>query len=91
MNRAQVIADRFPALRPFQSRNFRIYYAGQFVCVLGNWMQNVAMSWLVYRLSGSALALGVTAFAQQVPILLLAPFAGVLADRTNRRKVLIIV
>jgi MFS family permease len=83
--------DRFPALRPFQSRNYRIYYLGQFVMVLGNWMQNVAMSWLVYRLSGSALALGITAFAQQLPVLLLAPFAGVLADRTNRRRVLIIV
>ncbi len=83
-------AERFPALRPFQSRNFRIYYIGQFIAVLGNWMQNIAMSWLVYTLSDSALALGVTAFAQQVPTLVLAPLVGVLADRCNRRKVLII-
>ena len=91
MNEPQAQAERFPALRPFQSRNFRVYYVGQFVCVLGNWMQNVAMSWLVYRMSGSALVLGVTAFAQQVPILVLAPFAGVLADRRNRRTMLIVV
>jgi len=83
--------DRYPALRPFRSRNFRIYYVGQFVTVLGTWMQSVATSWLVYRLSGSALALGVTAFAQQAPMLLLAPFAGVMADRVNRRRMLIVV
>jgi MFS family permease len=84
-------AERYPALRPFLSRNFRIYYTGQFIAVLGSWLQNIAMSWLVYRLSGSALALGVTAFAQQIPTLLLAPLVGVLADRTNRRRLLIIV
>ena len=91
MNGTQALAERFPALRPFQSRNFRIYYIGQFATLLGNWMQNVAMSWLVYRLTGSALVLGVTAFAQQVPILVLAPFVGVLADRRNRRTILITV
>ena len=89
-SRLAAAAERYPALRPFQSRNFRTYYVGQFIAVLGNWLQNIAMSWLVYRLSGSALALGVTAFAQQVPTLVLAPFVGVLADRTNRRRLLII-
>ena len=91
MDATPAAEDRFPALRPFQSRNFRIFYTGQFVAVLGTWMQNVAMSWLVYRMSGSALILGVTAFAQQVPVLVLAPFVGVLADRRNRRTILIVV
>ncbi len=68
-----------PALRAFRSKNFRIFYAGQGLSLLGNWMQTVAMSWLVYRVTGSALLLGVTAGAQQLPILFLSPVAGVWA------------
>jgi MFS family permease len=71
------------------SVNFRIFFAGQFVSIVGSWMQTVATSWLVYRLTGSALMLGVTAAAQQLPTLLLSPIAGVWADRANRRVVLI--
>ena len=80
-----------PALRAFRSKNFRIFYAGQGLSLLGNWMQTVAMSWLVYRITGSALLLGVTAGAQQLPILFFSPIAGVWADRVNRRRLLMLI
>jgi MFS family permease len=77
-------------LRALRHRTFRIFYAGQFLSLIGSWMQTVATSWLVYRLTGSALLLGVTAAAQQFPMLFVAPLAGVWADRVNRRRLLII-
>ena len=80
-----------PALRAFRSKNFRIFYAGQGLSLLGNWMQMVAMSWLVYRVTGSALLLGLTAGAQQLPVLFLSPIAGVWADRVNRRRLLVVI
>jgi MFS family permease len=80
-----------PALRAFRSKSFRIFYAGQGLALLGNWIQNVAMSWLVYRLTGSALLLGLTAGAQQLPVLFLSPIAGVWADRVNRRRLLVLI
>ena len=80
-----------PALRAFRSKNFRIFYAGQGLSLLGNWLQTVAMSWLVYRVTGSALLLGVTAGAQQLPILFLSPIAGVWADRVNRQHLLMLI
>ena len=80
-----------PALRAFRSKSFRIFYAGQGLSLLGNWMQTVAMSWLVYRVTGSALLLGLTAGAQQLPILILSPIAGVWADRVNRRRLLLLI
>lgn len=76
-------------LRALRSRNFRLFVAGQSVSLVGTWMQSVAMSWLVYRLTGSAFLLGVVGFTSQVPTFLLAPVAGVLADRWNRRSLLI--
>jgi len=80
-----------PALRAFRSKSFRIFYAGQGLALLGNWIQNVAMSWLVYRVTGSALLLGITAGAQQLPVLFLSPIAGVWADRVNRRRLLVVI
>jgi MFS family permease len=80
-----------PALRAFRSKSFRVFYTGQGLSLLGNWIQTVAMSWLVYRVTGSALLLGVTAGAQQLPILFLAPVAGVWADRVNRRRLLMLI
>jgi MFS family permease len=80
-----------PALRAFRSKSFRVFYAGQGLALLGNWMQSVAMSWLVYRVTGSALLLGVTAGAQQLPVLFLSPIAGVWADRVNRRRLLVVI
>jgi MFS family permease len=78
-------------LRALRSRSFQIFFAGQFVYLVGSWMQSVAMSWLVYRLTGSAWLLGVTAGAQQLPMLFLSPIAGVWADRSNRRKLLVLI
>jgi len=75
--------------RAFRHRNYRLYFFGQLVSLIGTWMQSVAQSWLIYRLTGSASALGEISFAGQIPMFLLAPFAGVLADRYNRRSLLI--
>lgn len=72
--------------RSLRYRNFRLFFFGQGSSLIGTWIQQAAMSWLVYRLTGSTLLLGVTAFAGQIPILLLAPFAGVWSDRFDRRK-----
>jgi len=77
-------------LRALQYRNFRLFFVGQGISLIGDWMQSLAMSWLVYRLTNSALLLGVVGFTGQIPIFLLAPFAGVLADRSNRRRILVI-
>jgi MFS family permease len=77
-------------LRALRSRNYRLFLAGQGISMVGTWMQQVAMSWLVYRLTGSAFLLGVVGFTSQIPTLLFSPVAGVLADRWNRRRLLII-
>lgn len=76
-------------LRALRSRNYRLFVAGQGVSLIGTWMQQVAMSWLVYRLTGSAMLLGVVGFASQIPTLFISLFAGVLADRWDRRRLLI--
>ena len=75
--------------RALGHRNFRLFFSGQSISLIGTWMTRVATSWLVYRLTGSALLLGVVGFAGQIPTFLLAPFAGVLVDRLNRRKMLV--
>lgn len=77
------------SLRAFRHRNYRLLFAGQSLAVMGNWIQHLAMSWLVYRLTGSAWLLGVTGFSSQIAVLLLAPFAGLWADRFDRRKLLL--
>lgn len=77
-------------LRALRSRNYRLFVGGQSISLVGTWMQQVAMSWLVYRLTGSAFLLGVVGFTSQIPTFLLAPVAGVLADRWNRRRLLIV-
>jgi MFS family permease len=76
-------------LRALRSRNYRLFLAGQGVSLVGTWMQHVAMSWLVYRLTGSALLLGVVGFTSQIPTLFISPVAGVLADRWDRRRLLL--
>lgn len=75
--------------RALRHRNFRLYFGGQGISVIGTWMTRIATAWLVYELTGSALLLGLVSFAGQIPTFLLAPFAGVLVDRLNRRTVLI--
>jgi MFS family permease len=77
------------AWRALRHRNFRLYFTGQSISLIGTWMTRVATSWLVYRLTGSALLLGVVGFAGQIPTFILAPFAGVLVDRVNRRNLLV--
>ncbi len=80
------VPNTFRALR---HRNYRLYWFGQLISLIGTWMQNVAQPWLVYRLTGSPLALGLVSFSQTLPILMFALFGGVIADRVNKRKLII--
>lgn len=75
-------------LRALRSRDFRIYFAGQLVSVAGTWMQQIAMAWLIYRLTDSALVLGLLGFASQAPILLFGLLGGVWSDRVDRRRLM---
>ena len=77
-------------VRALRHRNYRLFFGGQGISLIGTWMTRVATGWLVYRLTGSAFLLGLVSFASQIPILLLAPFAGVWVDRLNRHRVLVI-
>lgn len=76
-------------IRSLRHRNFRLYFAGQGISVTGTWMQSVAMGWLAYRLTGSVAMFGVVGFTSQILTFVLAPFAGVVADRWNRRRLII--
>lgn len=75
--------------RALRYKNFRVFFFGQGISLVGTWMQYVAMSWLVYRMTNSAFMLGVAGFAGQIPSFFLSPFTGVLADRHNRHKILL--
>jgi len=75
--------------RALRHRNFRLFFAGQSISLIGTWMTRIATSWLVYKLTRSALVLGTVSFAGQIPTFLLAPFAGVWIDRLERRQVLV--
>ena len=76
------------AWRALRSPNFQLFFAGQGISVIGTWMTRLATSWLVYRLTSSALLLGIVSFAGQIVSFLLGPFAGVWVERLNRRKLL---
>ena len=76
-------------LRALQHKNYRLFFSGQSISLIGTWMTRIATSWLVYRLTGSALLLGIVGFAGQIPSFILAPFAGVLVDRWNRHRLLV--
>ncbi len=78
------------AWRAMRHRNFRLFFGGQSISLIGTWMTRIATAWLVYRLTGSAWLLGIVGFAGQIPTFLLAPFAGVWVDRLNRRQVLVV-
>lgn len=78
------------AWRALRWRNFRLYFTGQTISLIGTWMTRLATSWLVYRLTGSALLLGIVGFSGQIPTFLFAPFAGVWVDRLDRRRVLVV-
>ncbi|HEV8290754.1 MAG TPA: MFS transporter [Tepidisphaeraceae bacterium] len=77
-------------LRALRHRNYRLYFTGQGISLIGTWLTQVATSWLVYRLTGSTVLLGVVAFAGQIPLFVLSPFMGVLVDRWNRHRILIV-
>jgi MFS family permease len=76
-------------VRALRHRNFQLFFSGQLISLIGTWMQSVAQSWLVYRLTGSALLLGSVGFASQIPVFLFAPLGGITADRVNRRHIVI--
>lgn len=77
-------------LRALHHKNYRLFFGGQGISLIGTWMQQIAMSWLVYRLTNSALLLGIVGFSSQIPIFLFASVAGVYADRWNRHRILVV-
>jgi MFS family permease len=76
-------------LRALRYRNYRLFFGGQIVSLAGTWITQTATSWLVYRLTGSAILLGLVGFAGQFPAFLLGPFAGIAVDRFDRRRLLV--
>jgi MFS family permease len=76
--------------RALRHRNFRLFFGGQSISLVGTWIMRVATSWLIYRLTGSELLLGIAGFCGQIPTLLITPFAGVLVDRMDRRRMLVV-
>ncbi len=74
-------------VRALAHRDFRLFFAGQFISLIGTWMQGIAQSWLVYRLTGSSVMLGLVGFAGQIPVLLLSPMGGSLADARSRHRI----
>src|SRR6202795_4004811 len=83
----ETLATRF---RSLGHRNFRLYWIGQLVSLIGTWMQSVAQGWLMHRLTHSAFMLGLLGFTQFLPVLLLSLWAGVVVDRMDKRKLLLI-
>ena len=77
-------------MRALHHKNYQLFFGGQGISLIGTWMQQIAMSWMVYRLTDSALLLGIVGFSSQIPIFLLASFAGVYSDRWNRHRILIV-
>jgi len=77
-------------MRALRHRNYRLFFGGQSISLIGTWITRIATSWLVYRLTGSELLLGVVGFCSQIPLLVLAPIAGVLVDRWDRHRILVI-
>ena len=84
MIKAQIV------FRSLQHRNYRLFFSGQSISLIGTWMQRIALPWLVYRMTGSEVLLGVVGFVAQIPSFLLAPVAGVLIDRWSRYRVLLV-
>ena len=76
-------------MRALKHRNFQLFFSGQLISLIGTWMQTVAQSWLVYRMTGSSLLLGSVGFASQFPVFLMAPIGGMVADRVSRHRVVV--
>ena len=90
MKNSQPQRKEWPAaLRALRHRNFRLFFCGQLISLIGTWMDPIAESWLIYRLTGSPLLLGTVAFAGQIPVFLLMPIGGIVADRYDRRSILV--
>jgi MFS family permease len=83
-------SNRLDAFRAMRHRNFRLFFVGQLISLIGTWMQMVAQAWLVLKLTNSPMALGLVAFAGYVPIVVVALFAGVVVDRVDRRRLIVI-
>jgi MFS family permease len=77
-------------LRVFRHRNYRLFFAGQLVSLMGTWMQSVAQGWLVYSMTHSPFLLGLTSFAGQVPVFFITAFGGTISDRVDKRRLLIV-
>ena len=87
----ELTAGRVPhTFRALRHRNFRLFLGGQIISLVGTWMQNVAQSWLVYRLTHSELLLGAAWFCSQIAVFALGPIGGITADRFSRQKVVIV-
>src|SRR5450756_1340114 len=76
--------------RALQHRNYRLFFGGQSISMIGTWMQIIAVNWLTFRLTHSMFLLGVGGFTSRIPTFVLAPFAGVLIDRWNRHRILVV-
>src|SRR6201996_4159865 len=77
-------------LSVFRHRNYRLFFTGQLISLMGSWMQNTAQPWLVYDITHSKLLLGVVSFCSTVPVFFITPFGGMVADRVDRRKFLLV-
>src|SRR2546423_13266649 len=77
-------------VRAFRHRTFRLYFGGQSISLIGTWVQQIALGWTIYELTHSSFLLGLVSFAGQLPLFLVPPFAGVLVDRFNRHRTLIL-
>src|SRR2546426_11392852 len=88
MSSATLRAQLRTTFRALQHRNYRLYWVGQLVSLVGTWMQSVAQGWLMHRLTDSAFMLGLLGFMQFLPVLLLSLWAGVIADRMDKRRLL---
>jgi len=91
LNNSSSLSSRAKTVfRSLRHRNYRLFFSGQSISLIGTWMQRIALPWLVYQMTGSEVLLGVVSFAGSIPSFLLAPFAGVLIDRWSRHRVLIV-
>src|SRR5580658_515868 len=88
--RAGSVIMAIHTFRAFSNRNYRLFFSGQSISLIGTWMQKTAVSWVVYTMTHSAFMLGVTIFATQFPSFLFSLFGGIVSDRYNRYKVLLI-
>src|ERR1700742_3829551 len=76
--------------RALGNRNYQYFFIGQLISLIGTWMQTVAEAWLTYKLTGSTVLLGLISFSGQIPVFFLAPIGGVVADKFNRQRILVI-